>query len=562
MPPNDIAGSLGPWLRRAGRLTGLAEGPELADRLAEIDRRRLDTFRLAVLGSGRGFQNLVDMLLGIPALPRTASLQGAVLVQPSADPRLEIDHPGRERLVLSLEESSWDQAAGHPAAVRVLVDSEFLRAVDGELVVLDSERGAGTDPGSDPAAGDVVVLAVTASSPLGMDERTLLERQLRDGHVQRVAVVVTGLDQIDPDERETVLRYIRNRAGKIAPGVELLTAPLDTHDGEVKELREAVLRLTDPAQRSTMRAAQVAGRLGDHLARLVAVAEQGKAAADRAEGERAGRIRDAEQELEGRLVDWLGVRDELQHRGSGNVDELRASLLSYRADLQERLRFDLSRSRDPRQWWEEEFEYRLRRDLEATVRRYEGQLERHITADLQWLDGRTQELFGRPVAARPGAHAPVMPDGPQRRDIDAPDLTRYRIGLRVAPAVAGLLGVLFIPGGILAMGLASAAALAAGELKLHGMVTEQRELVAAALPAAVDRAINAMSDELSTRVRSLYAGFLDDVERSSRGWHDTELAAIRGDDRDPPPGWAKLGVAARELRDEVRTAVETEGGAR
>lgn len=557
--PTELASRLGPWLRSTRALVDRFNYPVSVAQLADIERRHADVFRLAVIGTGPSLNRLVNALAGSPVLPAGEPLTVPVAVLPDGDPHVEITMPGSGCVSLPLEDASWSRVSEDALAVRVLADSDFLRAVEGELVVLDTDGCERHRVADAAAASDVVLLAVRATSPLGMAERELLESQVLGRHVQRVAVVVTLLDHIDDDEREPVLRYIANRAERVSPAVHVLTGPIDGSVDELTELRTTVLGLADAASRRAMRHAQVTGQLADLLGHLVQVAEQGAAAAAQSAAERSVVTQAAEHDLEGRRLDWLDVRNELQRRGTSNVEELRSSLLAYRAKLLDHLGFDLKRSREPRRWWEDEFGYRFRRELEATVRRHEDQLGRNVAADLHWLDSRTAGLFGRPVATRSGEQAPLTPDDPQLPGIDAPDLSHYRVGLRIAPAVAGLLGSLLIPGGVVAVGLASAATLAAGELRLQGMITEEHQLVAAQLPAAIDRGINGVSDELSNRVRELYAGFLDDTERAERAWHDAQLAAVRGPDPQESP-WPALAAQAQALHDELRSALHTETG--
>jgi hypothetical protein len=552
-PEKSPALALGPLVRRAERLTGQVDGEQaaaLTEGFARLARRRDDTFRIAVCGTSGAVRATVDVLLGAPVLPSTRAVP-PVVVGRSAEARLELP----PETTLPLAAASWDRVPENAVAVRAFLDVDFLRALDGEVEVAAD--------GAEPTGADVLLLAVTAASSLGLTEREFLDQQVRSAHVQRVAVIITGLEEVDTGERDGVIRYVAKRAEQVHPGIDVLVLPAAASaDTEIKELREAVLRLGDAAARPRLRESQVLGLLTDHAAALVVAAAESEEAALRKTQQREAERREAEQRIDDRRVDWLAVRNELRQRGTRNVDALRRSLLAFREDLLERLRFDLKRSRDPRQWWDEDLPFRLRRELEAAVRRYEGQLENSTTADLEWLDSRCRELFGRSVATGPGLRGPLAPDDPELRQIDAPDLARYRLGFRIAPAVAGLLGVLFIPGGIIAMGLASAVALAAGELKLQGMVAEQHDQVAAALPGAVDRAIDAVSDQLSNRIRELYSGLLDDIERGSRTWQDAALATIHRSGETPDEGANRraLGTEARELLAELRattTAGET-----
>lgn len=547
--PAPVAARLPRWLRAARELGEQLDSADVAAAVEALAHQRHGPFRLAVVGAARPLYALVNRMLDTPVLPVTDVL-----------PPLIVKAGPERRLVVTTADGAVEHRLPEPAAawegvheagsVRLLLDDELLQQIDGELVVVRVE-----DPDAGPllAGCDAVALVTSATAGLGMDERELLERDAPGRHATRTVVLVTQLERIDPDERADVVDYISTRAGQL--GVAVVVPDIGVPGAET----DAILALAASEDRETHRALRLTSLLADRVETLGEVAEHRR---KRDELETAARRGAAERELDARLLDWHSLRNDLQQRANVNVAELRSSLLSYRADLLDRLEFDLKRSRDPRQWWEEEFAYRLRRDLEATVRRYEGRIERNVTGDLEWLDGRTRALFDRSVARTPAARAILRPDAEPTPRIDGPDLSRYRLGIRIAPTVAGLLGVLFIPGGIIAMGLASAAALAAGELKLQGMVNEQRALVAAELPRALDRAINRISDELSDRIHAVYDEYVDQAERTEKDWRDTELAAIHDAGRARGAPLAQLAADAHALHQELCAGITTIGEVR
>jgi hypothetical protein len=556
--PVELGERLGPWLRRAEKLVDEVAEPALATRLAAVGSRRGEPYRVAVLGTGPALAAAVNELLGREVLPPRAPRPLPVPVVASTDPRLEVVGPAAPPTTLALEPPSWSRLTDDDV-VRVLVDSDVLRELDGELLVVDTDRC--TTPVRDACAScDIVLAVVNATSPLGMTERAMIENDCLGAHVPRVAVVVSQLHHIEPDERRPVLRYIANRAAKLGAGLEVAVADPALAQAGYATLAAAFPRLTARPERTSLRWSQVVGQLGDVVAELVDVATRRIEAAEQATLHDAATRRAAELRLAERGLDWTGVRNELQHRANQNVDLLRLGLLNYRKDLTDRLEFALQQSSDPRKWWHEEFEYHLRRDLEGMVRRYEHELTRRADLDAQWLDQRTEELFGRTVGTRTGTGAdhPIDLDDPELRTIDARDVAQYKVGFRVVPAVAA--AVVSLIGGPVGAAVAGAVAIVAGELRLRRVVDDQRALVAVPLRAAVDGAVNRVSDELSDRVRRAYAGVVDDVAHAESVWRDAELAGLPA--ARPDHRWTAVVDAARILHDDLCAALAQEGTAR
>jgi hypothetical protein len=303
----------------------------------------------------------------------------------------------------------------------------------------------------------------------------------------------------------------------------------------------------------------VGQQLQDLVGELVDVAAHRVQAAEQATLDDATARRAAELRIEERGLDWSEVRNELQRRANHNVDLLRLGLLNYRKDLTDRLEFALGQSSDPRKWWHDEFEYHLRRDLEGIVRRYEHELTRRADLDAQWLDRRTDELFGRTVVAGNEPDRPIDLVDPELREIDAADMSQYKVGFRVVPAVAAALVSVF--GGPVGAAVAGAVTIVLGEIKVRGMIDDQRELVVAPLRAAVDGVVNRLSDELSDRVRRTYASVLDAVVHAERGWRDAELAGL-GPAVPPDPRLADVVDAARVLHHDLLAVLPQTGTAR
>ncbi|GGY99373.1 hypothetical protein [Streptomyces poonensis] len=184
---------------------------------------------------------------------------------------------------------------------------------------------------------DLVVVTVSAASPVGSQERRLLEAvPVRTGGAT-VIVAVTRLDTVDDAERPEVMRYIEQRVHTCLPGVRVVAV------GQRPEEAAALCALVASSLRGTTEAARSRRRLRVRLAAdLTALGERAAREAGTQAEERALRAaRDAalRKDLTDGEEAWVRLTEDLNRL----TDEQTATTRKYARGRQQDLHRELLR---------------------------------------------------------------------------------------------------------------------------------------------------------------------------------------------------------------------------
>ena len=207
--------------------------------------------RAAVVGDfNRGKSTLINRLIGTDVLP-TGSVpltRAFVVVRAIASGSgfLDVRWPSGETerralamnalwsgLVLAHELSAVTVSDGQvgPEEPELLlsVPSDWLGRAEVELIdtpglhegrvdhLLQTQRAV--------ALSDVVVVAISADSPLSSLERQFLEEELVTKRVPHIVVVLTKVDQLPPGEAQDFLEWFTARIAEISPSIMVVAGP-------------------------------------------------------------------------------------------------------------------------------------------------------------------------------------------------------------------------------------------------------------------------------------------------------------------------------------------------
>ena len=564
-----LASRLDAWLGAAHELAGLYDLDDAAAGLRQLRERRFQpSFRIALVGAPmRGKSSLANRLLGEEVLPTgsipTTSTPVSVLADDSS--RLVVTYPDRPAETRPLTPESWADLIGIEVAdagvhTRVFVDNPWLASIAAELV-----DGPGVEQVVGPRAtlaqqaisgSDLVVMVVSAVSPLSVTETAFLQEEVIGHHVPRILVVVTMLDRLPADERDQTFAAIATRVREISPAIQVLPAPGpdDGADSQVlADLRGTLERLTAKGNRAGLRDAHVAWRLTDHLEHMARTGEEGAHAATLDDEARSQALRQAEREAQDQELALEDIRLQLDRRRIELQRLVRQTLEDRRHKMVAAARRQLADTSNLKTWCEQELPYWLRRELAAVAGTLQAVVTERLEADLRWLDNAlADQIEGR--GARTGTDAArlaeVEADLPA---IQVRDLARYRRFTRLG-AGAGLVAsaIMFNP-------IAAAVSLAAGwagELLLDRLEASQREPVGRELEKAIDAALGEYERQVTDDIRAVYADTAEEVTHSATAWRADQEQAVRTSGEPSRVDWGQLARSASELRAEVLAVLE------
>ncbi|MFE4961576.1 dynamin family protein [Streptomyces sp. NPDC056660] len=578
----DVGGDAPGWLREA---QGLAERYQLdriaADLAALADGRGRRLFRVAVVGEfNRGKSTLVNRLLGRDLLP-TGSLpvtRVPVVVRAAQDETLTVRWPDGRRELRRLDgDGAWDGLTGvvpeegsgttggapEPSVTLTVADG-WLDGLDAELV-----DTPGVNFGNDEqleqvrevAAGcDAVLFVVSALSPLGITERSLLEEEVLRRHIPFVAVVVTMLDLLDPEDRAEALEDLGRRLTGLA-GLAVLAAPRPgAGEAEVAALHALAEGFARRDERAVWRDRRIAAQVADHCDAMTAIASRTMALDRLTTDEAAEAAKKAQAARENEERQWEQLRIDLTARQLTLTTRLREYVQSKRDGMIERLRWELDRTGDPRGWWERDLPFRLRHELSVLARESERTvLLPSLTADSGWLD---EEVAARLPGARPswipaagGLKLSVEPE----ISGDISNLSGVRLATRLGAQGGAIVGYLIAAARsaplpmIYGAGFSLLGGLLA-EASIRAATEAQRSEVDALLVRVVDEATTAFQRQAVEMLSEVYGDVFEQLRQSHLAWHDawrTVTDSRAGDDQD----WESLARSAAALGARIRAGL-------
>ncbi|MBR8837524.1 MAG: dynamin family protein [Stigonema ocellatum SAG 48.90 = DSM 106950] len=564
--PTDVSKRIDPWLRQS---LSLAESFSLKEVVAELQaleaRWHLPGFRLAIVGEfSRGKSTFINRLLGqellpIGVLPTTAALTS--IIAGSKDQMEVYTGEGSGVQMRSLEESSWDDLlAINPngqeqqvlAKVRLTLNQPWLQANDIELI---DTPGAGDL--SDYRATlvfdllsqcDAAVLLVSATIPFSMTEAAFLEQEVIGRHVPRILVVVSKLDTIPESEREGMMSVIRHRVAQVSAAIPVL--PLHSADG-LEAVRSQIEVMVAKGDRQAWRSRQVAAQLAAVLSHMVEIGEAGIASAQMSDAELEQAMRKAAQEVREAQNHWEGIRLELDRRRIQYNQMFQKRIIAEKTDLLELLDLELSRTPNPKVWWERELNFRLRHELLAQARKAEGFLVQVMAGDFEWLQTEVSHRFGINMSQKAGEAKEILGIDYNLNQMQLADIQRYRLLTRVGSSAA-MIGS-YVLGGPAAMAIALS--LGTGlfsEKLLNDNLEDQRRTIAKELENSVERAIEEYCGRVFERLRQLYNQLIEDTKREQAAWSSGKTTAVQMSAHQPDQtNWQQLIAQASAKRKEI-----------
>ncbi|MBD2207431.1 dynamin family protein [Calothrix sp. FACHB-1219] len=542
----DLTPQVNHWLHQS---LHLAESSGLTAVVAEMQKLttllNLPGFRVGLVGEfNRGKSTLVNRLLNrcvvpVGIVPTTAVLTSIADGNPE---RMEV-HSRQGTQVRPLDMSSWDDllatdtAASQEAiaGVQLTLDEPWLQKLDIELV---------DTPGTSDLDGvrtslvfnvldrcDAVVMVVSAIAPFSLTETAFLKQQVIGRHINRILVVVSHLDTIACSERNRLFEHICQRVRKVSENIPILPLHPVNDDSEALTLEAVRCQIATmvSGSRRALRSQQVAAQLADSLSNLIKISENAiiSARIDPVAKEKA--LQQAQAQAKKAAFNWQKICRELDNRKNKCLQKLQDKILDFKEDFIDILSFELSRTPNPKFWWEKELPFRLRRELPAIGKKSEGFLLQAIASDFEWLQVEVSRVFDIKMNWK-GESAIVLaspidnnyqPENMQPQ-LEIIDIQQYRLMARIGSSMAMIGGYIFGgPVGVMAnMGIA-----VLSEGFLNKTLEEQRQLIKDKLPEIIDRAFAEHCEQVAKRMSNLYQQLIDDTKRQQSTWESAKNIA-------------------------------------
>ncbi|WP_455136587.1 dynamin family protein [Thermophilibacter sp.] len=505
-------------------------------------------FSVAVVGEfSRGKSTLVNALLGREAIPTGATPTTQVPIHVVGGRRdALVAVVGGARRAYPLSDEGWEDlehdAVGQ-APSEVVIRSACELLASGELELVDTP-GVNSQLANDLTYADAAligcdcaILVVSAVNPVSEYERLLLEEHLVGRKVPRVMMVLTMLDLVDEAQRPRVVDYVAERAASIGGGCPLFLAQeglVDAWEGPAgtSAIAERLVSWLDESghrELKVARAAEEARVIAKSLRELYANQAE---ALDQAQAERE-RAAQAQQRnaLRDARIDWDGLEVELLGRCNENFSDITDLVDRRRTDFLERLELEVSRTGNPKDWWELDYPYRLKNELVSLGNALENTLQKSYGRDVAWLNRTLEERYR--VKVPPEARA-IADRALFRQDFDQEELTglhdmrRARTISRVA-TVSATLGA-YALSAISGVGMLGSVVSASGgltsELVMNGSTERQRRKLEQAMRKDVPRVFDRCAQSVEESVTQIYRDTAADLRKTYESWESARAEAI------------------------------------
>ena len=509
------------------------------------------SFSVVVVGEfNRGKTTLINKLLGtrLPEgdLPTTALMTQIVYGEKN---RLTfIERSGEKRFMeptdANFDALQADNDGNDPKGVLVLeIPNSWLG--DRRLSVIDTP-GAGdlTEHRAELAAeavmgADAALVTVSATMPLSIGERVYIEEHIFVKKVPKVAVVITKLDLIPKNERQAVVDNITHRVKSWQPLAEIwlandepvVTDAINTPVKGIAGIKKAIEHWRLDPYHLLSRQQQIQTQLRQ-LLELVTVSLVTRIELARADQDEINAENDRlRQNVERDSLDWGDLEIEMNRRAFRSGEILSNQMFEFENTVCEKLHYQLSRTSNPREWWEKDLPFCFSAELKVIHRQISGMLQERLLTDIKWLGDQAEKRFA--TQWRPPASVGTIiskPDDTENTQSEATsicDLNQIRRYTRVGIAVATF-GIMASTGGTFGVALLVPAFAALIMEKGHqNLQTEQVTMLSKRIPDVVHETLDKIVQEGKDNIKKYYGRAVAEIRTQKKLWIDTKLEAIR-----------------------------------
>lgn len=397
----------------------------LANEINYLYKKVLDeTFTIAFVGEfARGKSTIINHVIGRAILP-VGNLPTTALLTRIIGGREEkmtvYDNRGHIVKTLPLCPQSWDGLTADnfgekepDGQVVVQVNDEFL--IKYHINIIDSP-GAG-DLESKRAkvieqclmSSDAVIIAIDATKPFSLTEISFIKQKLLSKKIPFMAVALTKLDMVNENEREAIIDYAFKKLEQLKIKIPVLvlddsvTIPGNKYSkiiGADKFRIMALAWLTHNSRRELTEQWLVTNIISVLNVASGILAQQ-QAIVDAKGDEREKIIAQRNKALAQVKGKWEELRDEINKRCEKCVEIFKSRAKEYGANLTEALQHEVGRVPNAKEWLDEEYAYRVKRELSAISLSLDRFVENQLAGDIRWLNETMTKQFKEIVRVTP-----------------------------------------------------------------------------------------------------------------------------------------------------------------
>lgn len=536
--------------------TGLANDMAGLYRLASNKR-----FTVAFVGEfSRGKSSLINRILNkdllpVATLPTTALLTRIVY---GDTPRMTVCSKDGEKIKeLLVKQESWE---GLKAA------NFGEKEPEGMVVVEYPDKWLGEyaiDFLDTPGAGDLeekramvieramvnadaAIIAIDASKALSQTEQLFIQQKIMSRGVPFVALAVTKLDLVRPNDRLQVISFIHNRLKTLKISMPIVVADDTIEIPElyslkannilvgINKLKGLVLTWMGNKDRRALMEKWLSTNALSILNSAHAFLLQQKQILDAKDVEKEKIIRQRNNALSEVHSRWESLRKMMEERCDNCTEAFTKAAEEAGKTIIENLQHEVDRQPNPKDWLEKEYSYRVKRELSAISLSLDNLVAKRVTTDMHWLNSELNKQFKEIVGLEVAALMSKEDFQPNvdEQAIKLKSLKDQSVKATVVTSVVTLGAALMlgVAGGaplILAtMGVGTAANIISRKaLEKEGI--EQRETIKRLIAEQIPIVISEASSDSATKIKIIYNDIISESHNTESRWMSAQRSLIR-----------------------------------
>lgn len=511
-----------------------------------------ERFAIAVVGEfSKGKSTLINRLVNAEVLPTAALPTTALLtrIRYGAQPKLTAVNKSGQRRAMPLQPQSWEGLTTTNFGDREpegFVEVELPNTWLGQnnIEVIDTP-GAGDLEASRAAVierclmgAEACVVVMAATKLLSITEREFIRKKLLSRNIPFMAIALTHMDQVPAEERVNVIDYLYKQLEGMKLKVPVFVADDDVHlPGSVYDdicgfdcLRKMVASWMIHPERRELTEQWLKTNVADVLGNALATLQQQQAFLQAKDSEREQLIARRNNALAQIDSKWKELRDEMETRCNRCIQQFNTRAAECGDTIIETLQHEVGRQPNPKQWVDEEYAYRVKRELSAVSLALDQRVAHSLNVDLKWLNEQISRQFQMVLNIRPddlNSKEELQPDVNERavrlQDIKDQSTKATILTTCATLGTALMLGVSGAAPLILAtMGVGTGANLLSRRM-LDKKAKEQQQKIKELIATEVKRIMQEASADSEVKIRLLY----NDIIRQSRNVENRWMQAQR-----------------------------------
>ena len=393
---------------------------------------------------------------------------------------------------------------------------------------------------------DSAIIAIDANKALSQTEQLFIQQKIMSRGVPFVAIALTKLDLVNADERAKVISYINKKLKSLKISMPIVVADNNIEIPELDREKnpnvfigvDALKRLIIAWMSNENRRSLTERWLSINALAIINSARafllQQREIIDAKDAEKEKLIRQRYNAISKMHVKWDALRTEMYVRCKNCEEIFQKAAVEAGVSMIENLQHEAARQPNPKDWLENEYSYRVKRELSAISLSLDNLVAKRVTAEMHWLNSELNKQFKEIVGAEVAALM-SREDFQSTVDDRAVKLNSLKDKSVKATVVSSVLTLgaalmLGVAGGaplILAtMGVGTAANLLSRK-SLEKEGNRQRETIKELIAQQIPNVIKEASSDSATKIKIIYNDIISESHNTESRWMTAQRSLIR-----------------------------------